>query len=211
MGPEPFLKIKVSGADLLLCYDYRTLEAVVEPAMFGGYQRLDIIAWSMGVWVAARCFGGNDFPFTSATAIGGTIHPIDDRKGISADFFTDMAENLDEQAVCSFYSSMFSRQASREKFMKYRPRRSILSLQDELFSIFAMVQAENNQRVKDIYDLKIITLRDRVFSARNQLRSWGRENSVRMDWSHFPFYQHGCRLDRLPIQMTDDRGQRVED
>ncbi len=203
MGPEPFAEIKVSGADLLLCYDYRKLDAVPDAEMFGGYQRLDIIAWSMGVWMAARCFGGNDFPFASATAIGGTIHPLDDRKGIAVGFFTDMAEKLDKQKISSFYNSMFSESPLREKFMKNRPCRSIASLKDELLSIIDMVQAENNQGVEDIYDLKIITLRDRVFSARNQLRAWGREKSVRMEWSHFPFYRHDCLLDRLPAGDND--------
>lgn len=197
MGPEPFTEIMVSDTDILLCYNYCDLDAVPDPSLFAGYQRLDIVAWSMGVWVAGHCFSGNGFSFASALAIGGTIYPIDDRKGIAAVFFTDMLENLDEQKIYAFYSSMFSEAIPREKFMKHCPRRSVSSLKDELLSLLAMVQEKNNQGVEDIYNLKIITLRDRIFSARNQLRAWGRDNIVRMEWTHFPFYQENCRLDRL--------------
>ncbi len=197
MGPEPFAGIKVSGADIFLCYDYREQISAPDRELFCGYQQLHLVAWSMGVWVASWCFGGNDFSFVSAAAIGGTIHPIDDRRGIAAEFFIDMAENLDEQKICSFYDSMFTSPVQQKMFMKCRPRRSISSLRAELFNISTMVQAKNNRDMNDIYDLKIITLRDRVFSARNQLRAWGREKSVRMEWPHFPFYQQDCRLDLL--------------
>ncbi len=197
MGPEPFAGIKVQGADLFLCYDYRELTLAPDRNLFCKYQRLDIVAWSLGVWVAAWCFGELEFSFASATAIGGTLHPLNDRKGIGVAFFTDMVKNLDEQKLCSFYDSMFTDPVQRAMFMKSRPRRSISSLGDELLSISTMVQTKNNREMKDIYDLKIITLRDRVFSARNQLRAWGREKSVRMEWSHFPFYQQDCRLDLL--------------
>ena len=190
MGPEPFASLAAGDYDLFLCYDYRTL-SLPDMSMFSGYEHLELIAWSMGVWVAAGLFSGQEKLFTRATAIGGTLQPIDDKTGIPAAAFDATIENLDEARLEAFYASMFDGPAQSETFMTNRPTRSVSSVREELISLRSAVQRAGS--VPDIFNRRIVTMWDRIFPARNQLRAWGKARAERMKWPHFPFYLDECR------------------
>ena len=82
MGPEPFQDIAAGPVDLIMVYDYQSLEHFDLCSLLpkNSKCRIHLLAWSMGVWVAGRLL--QDFSFSSATAIGGTCSPIDDKYGI---------------------------------------------------------------------------------------------------------------------------------
>ncbi|HEB70967.1 MAG TPA: DUF452 family protein [Desulfobulbus sp.] len=190
MGPEPFFSLDVDGCDLFMCYDYRKL-SMPDMTMFSGYDRLELIAWSMGVWVAAALFSGQEKLFSRATAVGGTLGPIDDKTGIPAAAFDATIENLDGAGQEAFYASMFDVQMQSEKFMDNRPARSLSSVREELISLKEAVERTGSG--PDIFSRRIVTMRDRVFPARNQLRAWGKARAERVKWPHFPFYLDECR------------------
>lgn len=190
MGPEPFASLAAGDYDLFLCYDYRTL-SIPDMSMFSGYEHLELIAWSMGVWVAAGLFSGREKLFTRATAIGGTLQPIDNKTGIPTTAFDATIENLDEARLEAFYASMFDGPLQSETFMNSRPGRSVSSVREELISLRSAVQRAGS--VPDIFSRRIVTMRDRIFPARNQLRAWGKARAERMKWPHFPFYLEDCR------------------
>lgn len=200
MGPEPFAPLASGDFDLFLCYDYRTLTQP-DLSWFSEYPCLELVAWSMGVWVAARLFPGHKGAFTRATAIGGTLQPIDDGKGVPVTAYDATLENLDQAGLEAFYASMFDDQAQTKRFLRNRPGRSITSVREELAGLKEAVELTGP--VHDIFSHKIITLRDRIFPARNQLRAWGREQSRRMKWPHFPFYLGDCPATLFPCSRHD--------
>ena len=69
-GPFP------EGYDVLLCYDYRTMD--FDPSALSGYGTVRLIAWSMGVWVASRVLAGADVRWEKRIAVNGTLTPVDD-------------------------------------------------------------------------------------------------------------------------------------
>ncbi len=186
MDPLPFTPLTSLRHDLLMVDDYRVLEPLPLQEL-QGYEQLHLVAWSMGVWMAAHILQHQTALFTSSTAIGGTLTPIDDKRGIPRESYTSIIDNFTPEALDGFYHSMFDDDSNIHQFMGNRPHRSSVALHKEL--ICFKQQVEHYGPGKDIYSHKIITGRDRVFPARNQLRAWGKKNSTLTNWPHFPFYQ----------------------
>ena len=52
MDETPFLQIRPTNKDWLICYDYRSLE--FDAIILQEYSEITLIAWSMGVWAASQ-------------------------------------------------------------------------------------------------------------------------------------------------------------
>jgi len=185
MDEKPFRCLAGKDYDLYLCYDYRTLE-LPEKKLFADYSQLELVAWSMGVWVAAALFPARDSWFSHTTAMGGTLFPLDKERGIPEAVFEATLQRMDKARLEDFYCSMFESPLQAASFLAHSPARSQDSLVEELRSLKENIAQTGP--VEDIYERRIITVRDRIFPARHQLRAWGRENSQRLKWPHFPFY-----------------------
>ena len=196
MDPEPFRTLPAEGRDVLMLYDYRVLEPVSLENLVG-YERLHLLAWSMGVWVAGHLLVDLAKRFVSRIALGGTLRPIDGQRGIPPERYQALVEAFDQQTLDGFHRSMFDDQADCRRFLNHRPKRGIPELAEELESFRAAV--DRHGPAEDIYTHTIITSRDRIFSGRNQLRAWGKSKSRVMNWSHFPFYACTDWGDLLPL------------
>ncbi|MCF6188819.1 MAG: DUF452 family protein, partial [Desulfobulbaceae bacterium] len=126
----------------------------------------------------------------------GTLQPIDDKAGIPGAAFDATIKTLDAARLEAFYASMFDLQAQSEDFMNSRPARSVSSVREELISLRSAVQQAGS--VPDIFSRRIVTMRDRIFPARNQLRAWTKPRSEQVKWPHFPFYLKDCRSTLFP-------------
>lgn len=185
MGPEPFQSCTTDDCDLFLCYDYREL-SMPDMQVFSGYARVDLVAWSMGVWVAAHLFREQKTLFSRTTAVGGTLYPIDRLKGIPQTAFAATLETLNEEVLTDFYRSMFDIGDQADYFVRHAPARDVTSVQEELLHLKEKIVSAGDE--KDIFSRKLVTLRDRIFPGRNQIKAWGKRNSTVMRWPHFPFY-----------------------
>jgi pimeloyl-[acyl-carrier protein] methyl ester esterase len=190
MGPEPFAELAASHADVLLLYDYRSMDDAVFAELIGR-EHLYLLAWSMGVWAAAwlkqrsRIFSA--LHFQSATAVGGTLRPVDDRCGIPVQGFTGMLRDLSAENIEVFYRSMFEREKEAEYFLCRRPQRACEELREELACLHE--RCLGSSELPDIFSHRIVTSRDRIFPARNQLRAWGRHRCHAAALPHFSFYR----------------------
>lgn len=201
MGPEPFADVNFGLSDVLLVYDYRSMDSgsLLSHLPKGG--RLHLLAWSMGVWAAAwlarhdPLFAG--LCFSSATALGGTLSPVDDRCGIPAGNFAAMLDNFSPATLEQFRRSMFDGEAEAERFLSCPPRRAPAELREELEQLHALCQ-NSAEDLPDIYSRRIVTARDRIFPARSQIRAWCRERCETLPLPHFPFYQQGLLKELLP-------------
>ncbi|MCI5207406.1 MAG: DUF452 family protein [Candidatus Electrothrix sp. ATG2] len=197
MCPEPFQDIPAGSLDVFMISDYRSMEGE-ELASFlkdlqekTPYKKFHLLAWSMGVWVAAMLATQKTFsalPLASAIAIGGTCHPIDNRRGIPEQNFADMAKHLTPAGVQEFQRSMFADTEEADRFTTSfrKGDRPFKEIHQELR---ALAKASAHQAgIPDIYTSRIVTGRDRIFPARNQVRAWGRHTCRTLSLPHFPFY-----------------------
>jgi len=190
MGPEPFQEIDFGSANVLLLYDYRNLDDNVFSGLPTG-KPLHLLAWSMGVWAAAWLAKHgplfSTLHFSTATAIGGTLKPIDDQYGIPAHAFAAMLEGFSLTRAEDFYRSMFDSETEAQHFLTRRPQRPWQELREELHCLYESCRSISAP-LPDIYSRRIVNQRDRIFSARNQLRAWGRERCEILPLPHCPFF-----------------------
>ena len=187
MDPAPFQHIPVLEHDLLVIYDYNQLQTIDPHDLTNGrYDSLHLVTWSMGVWVAAAMIPHGNDSFASSTAINGTLAPIDDHNGIGLKTYDTMIDNFSAATLEAFYLSMFSRKNEAELFINNQPKRSHDDILNELVSLKRLYSLQGPAR--DCYNRKIVGSRDRIFSARNQTRSWGKGNCTLLKVPHFPFY-----------------------
>jgi hypothetical protein len=140
----------------------------------------------MGVWVAAHLLAVQQHAFTTRTAIGGTLLPIDGQRGIPPQSYNAMLEDFGPSTMEGFYRNMFDDDEQLNRFLAHRPQRDIEALRLEM-EAFQSAYAQFGPGV-DIYSRKIITSRDRIFSGRNQMRAWGKGCGTVCNWPHFPFF-----------------------
>ncbi|RUM35980.1 MAG: hypothetical protein DSY50_03445 [Desulfobulbus sp.] len=199
MGPEPFAHIPPGQHDLLLVYDYREIEcrSLEKSLSDNTYHRILLLAWSMGVWVAGTLWDPGSLPFDDATAIGGTCSPVDDKSGIPPDIFDSMINDFTETSLQDFYTAMFTSPPETERFMANRPDSPLSELKRELVNL--RNTCTQRATAADIFKRHIVTGRDRIFPARNQIRAWGKNNYEVFSWSHFPFYDKKCWLKLLNL------------
>ena len=186
MDPTPFISLEPAGRDLIFCYDYQDISLGSFMDLSARYEKLHLIAWSMGVWVGARLFSPFPRLFASTTAVNGTLLPIDERCGLSESAYRDMRDDFSLSALEGFYDEMFSEQAQRQRFLAGRPRRSLTDIHRELALLYE--QYQHHGPAPDIYQTKIVGSHDRIFTLRNQTRAWGRGHCQSMRVAHFPFY-----------------------
>ena len=104
MDECPFMDHCPENSDLLVCYDYRSLD--FDFTLLQGYQEIRLIAWSMGVWAASMVLQDMDLPICERVALNGTVTPVDDLKGIPQQVFEGTLEGLNEGTLEKFIRRM---------------------------------------------------------------------------------------------------------
>ncbi|MCL2459141.1 MAG: DUF452 family protein [Desulfobulbus sp.] len=195
MDLTPFGTMPAEGLDLCMFFDYRSTPPVeLEP--FAHYRRLHLVAWSWGVWMASHLLAERAALFSSATAIGGTLLPVDGQRGIPPESYQSMLDHFSPEVLDTFHRDMFDDQEQLARFLKQRPQRPLTELRDEMAACRdAFLQMGPG---RDIYSRALITSRDRIFSSRNQMRAWGKGHGEVTAWPHFPFYSLTDWHDLLP-------------
>ena len=185
MDTTPFTGFDNQGLDVCFIHDYRQLHPFT-PDGLSRYDQVHLVAWSMGVWAAGKFLNANGANLTSSTALGGTLSPIDPDRGIPPERYENLVSTFGDQTLDDFYRAMFDDPAGLARFLAHRPQHSLPALANELHA-FRQAFLEHGDGV-DIFTRKLVTKRDRIFSGRNQLRAWGKENAHNLPWPHFPFY-----------------------
>jgi biotin synthesis protein BioG len=175
------------ASDLLLCYDYTTLEPEAGVmSEVSQYDRITIVAWSFGVWVAQHM---KLPPIDRAIAINGTLHPVNAQKGISHQVFQATLDAWSEESRNRFNRRMCGTGEILALFSGMSPDRAAADQRTELEQLQEHVL---RQGLTDgpawQYDHAIIGGRDLVFPAQQQYNAWrGVPQTVIADMPHFPF------------------------
>ncbi len=176
-----------SNRDLLAVWDYTTLDDLNLEEMLANYDKIYLIAWSLGVWAAAKFLETHPrISYASAIAINGTLIPISAQFGIAPEIFTGTAENWHlPPTQARFIQRMMGGKKDTENFP--RSERSTQSQQNELRSLeHQIIQSPSPTNP---YRLAIIGSRDRIFPATSQRAAWKLQNTpvVEIDAPHYPF------------------------
>jgi len=169
-----------------MVYDYRQIDPSPVMEQLDEYDTLHLIAWSMGVWIAGTFFATYRNRFSSATAVNGTLQPIDEQCGLPPGAFAAMIDRFSSAELDRFYLDMFDQADQADRFLQSRPNRPGNSILEELRAL-RKIYLDRGPGT-DLFTRRIVGTRDRIFTARAQLRSWGKERCERFKIPHFPFY-----------------------
>lgn len=168
MDEHPFMDCCPTDSDLLVCYDYRSLE--FDFSLLQGYRDIRLVAWSMGVWVASVVLQDAAVSLGERIALNGTVTPIDDRRGIVQGVFEKTLEGLNELTLEKFIRRMCLRKENLAAFLSKRPQRPVEELKEELRKIGEQVKAGAVPRLE--WGRAVIGTDDLIFPAANQRNAW---------------------------------------
>ena len=157
--------------DVLMFYDYNTIETDFNLEILNSYSKKYLIAWSMGVMTATLF----DIDYTSKTAINGTLNPIDDKFGIPNRIYNLTLKGFSPKGAEKFIKTMY-----KEPSEYIYPKREFKNQKSELE---ALIHYQANQEFK--YNRVIISSEDKIIPTKNQCAFWGIEPNT--DSGHAPF------------------------
>ena len=157
--------------DVLMFYDYNTLETDFDFENLRVYSEKSLIAWSMGVMTATLF----DMDYVSKTAVNGTLKPIDDKFGIPKRIYDLTLKGFSPKGAERFIKNMY------QDFSEYiYPKREFENQKTELE---ALTHYQANPNFK--YDRIIISACDKIIPTKNQSAFWGIEPNT--EGGHAPF------------------------
>lgn len=208
MDARPFFPLQAGGVDVCLLSAYRNLEPLLLPELHR-YEEIVLVAWSLGVWMAAQtCPWSLQAACGELIALGGTLQPVHARCGLAPEQFERMLTQLDAEHLLAFYGAMFDDPDHAALFWAHQPHRDLEDMRSELAFLYR--SSLRARRTPDIFNRHVITGRDRIFSARNQMRAWGRQPETRTEpWPHFPFYRFTTWGEFLHTLLRDPEDKNV--
>ena len=164
--------------DVLMFYDYNTLDSDFDFSLINNYRQKNIIAWSMGVMVAACLAPLLDFSQgeETCTAINGTLKPIDAEYGIHPKIYDLTIRGFNEIGRDKFINSMF------ENNIKINCTRDISEQHSELIAL-KNYQADASFKYNKIF----ISDNDKIIPTKSQVNFWGIEPNLK--GGHCLFFQ----------------------
>ena len=182
---HPFKFLDCGDFDVIIIYDYNKLD--LPKIDFSNYKNINLIAWSMGVFVAYLL--KEKFPkFAKKIAINGTVKPIDDKFGIPTKPFLLTLRHAKTGLEGKFYQNIFN---TKEEFKSYSAtpvERTIENRENELKSLYQIIKTSDNN-YEHYYDKALISTNDKIIPTKNQVNFWQNNAEIEMlESGHFPYY-----------------------
>ena len=161
--------------DVLMFYDYNTLDCNFDFKSLNIYPQRNLVAWSMGVMIGSRGKWEPNY-FTQAAAINGTLKPIDEKYGIHPKIYDLTIKGFNEKGRDRFVSSMF------EEKTEISCNRDIENQHSELIAL-----KEYNSNLDFKYNKILISDNDKIIPTKSQVAFWGIEPNIK--GGPCPFFQ----------------------
>lgn len=192
----PFRQYRPQGMDYMVCYDYRTLD--FDNRIFDRYQHIDVLGWSMGVWVASLVLQACPHDRVTGMAFNGSPLPIDDLQGIPCNIYQGTLDGLTPASLQKFMRRMCNDSQAYKAFMRITPHRNFDEIKEELACVqntfFNMLHESSGKNCMDgttgnrlapndttscdtnkyrhAFDRVYIGKRDRIFPPENLQRAF---------------------------------------
>lgn len=183
MDEHPFQDYNPKERDLLVCYDYRSLD--FDFSLLKEYRDIRVIGWSMGVWAASQVLSYSGLPITESIAVNGTMTPVDDSKGISNVIFQGTLNGLNDITLRKFFRRMCGSAPVLDDFLSRRPQRSVEELKEELS--FIGRQAGLLASAGFRWNKAVVGKGDLIFIPDNQKTAWSEleVQTEEVDFAHY--------------------------
>lgn len=168
-----------AGCDAAAIYDYRDM-ALADRSFMDGYDKVVLLAWSFGVWVAEQLFRGDEF--SRRVALGGTPLPLDERYGLAPRRAAVTLQGIRLKGTGSFNRAAYGEYYDR--LAGVLSPRGLEADIDELEHLIT-VSAEPYTPHLD-WDRAIVGDRDTIFRPENMTAYW-RERAEVLPLPHYPF------------------------
>jgi len=183
---RPFEFLQYQNTDVVVFYDYNFIDDFKK--FENKYEKIHLIAWSMGVYTAYTL--KDRLPkFDTKLAINGTVFPVDNEYGIPEKPFILTLKHAEKGLEEKFYQNIFMNSEEYEKYTKTQVSRSIDNRVEELKNLYNRIQ--NSQKdYKKFYDKAIISSNDKIIPTKNQINFWTKYNTPYeiIESGHFPYY-----------------------
>lgn len=177
--------IDASGFDICVFSHYDN-DFTIDIELIVSYSEVILIAWSMGVWAAAKTLFTTGVKINKSIAINGTLSPVDDNNGIPISIFKGTIDNFSERNKQKFDRRMHASMSDNQKFKEIESSRLLEDQLDELKLIYDLAMEE---QVDSKFDKAIVGTSDLIFPTRNQLHFWKERADIReLELPHFPFF-----------------------
>ena len=178
-----------SDSDVLAFHDYRDIAS--EPPDATGYEAVDVVAWSMGVWAASESLGRWGIIPRRAVALNGTGRPIDDLQGIPTVLYALTERGMNERGWEKFIDRALVSREERALFRaNCQPHRDPSERLEELRRIR---EQSSCARPAIPWSRAFISNKDIIFPAENQRNWWqGRCEIATLAGGHYPFFRFTC-------------------
>ena len=177
--------------DVLMFYDYNTLETDFDWDLLNIYSEKNIIAWSMGVMVGGKYLDKLG-ALKQTVAINGTLKPIDENYGIHPKIYDLTIKGFNEKGRDRFIKSMFDIQPP-PAFQAPSPlERDIANQLFELVALKEICKLATPLAIplgegKSVYNKVLISDNDKIIPTKSQVAFWGIEPNLK--GGHCPFFQ----------------------
>ena len=180
-----FEHLRLGACEVVFVSDYRAND--LDLSFLDSREEITLIAWSMGVAMANRFLNQSRLnhsvsptrlKITKKIAINGTIYGIDKARGIPPLAFKKTIEGLDLQA---FKKSTYG---ENEPCTTLSQETLVCEL-NNLYTTLTTTPA-----TPELWDCALVSLEDRIFPARYQLRGW-EGHAKRIIHTHAPHFAFG--------------------
>ena len=179
----PFKQYRPKGMDYMICYDYRTLD--FDKSVFQRYEQVNVVSWSMGVWVGSLILSNVPGDNVLSMAFNGSTSPICDIEGIPLKTYRATLDNLTPASLQKFMRRMCKDSKAYKAFMEITPRRNFDEIKEELrlikeqfFEMHGDVEQDDEETLDEKsdeyydmynydYDYVFIGNNDRIFPPEN--------------------------------------------
>ncbi len=179
--------------DVLMFYDYNTLDTDFDWDLSNIYPEKNFIAWSMGVMVVSCLAPSLALPLGNGTrtAVNGTLKPIDETFGIHPKIYDLTIKGFNEKGRERFINSMFDEKSTHHPSPLYKER-EISEQHSELIALKEISKLTPSLTLplgeeKSIYNKILISDNDKIIPTKSQVAFWGIEPNLK--GGHCPFFQ----------------------
>ncbi len=168
---------------------FEPLEAA-ELARLRSFSRVDVIAWSLGVWVYSTVASAWALPPGQRVAVNGTLNPLHAQWGIPPAIFALTRKTFSAETRETFYRRVCGSDEVWALFQRHAPQRLA---EDQAVELAVLHEALQNtasfvppEQSRQLFSSVVIGTKDLIMPPAAQRRFWqgGRE----VDAGHFVFH-----------------------
>ena len=173
--------------DVLEVHDYTDLDTTDLFRQLGAYSKIQLAAWSLGVWAAGVVFEHSDIHFESALALNGTLYPVHSEYGIAPEIFDGTIANW----LMAAARERFMRRMAGSSAAAQRLPETLRSAEDQQSELAVIRQTALERPVpRNIFTHAAMGRQDRIIPFAAQKKFWATQSGTSaavLDLPHYPF------------------------